>query len=108
LRPLALVAIDPCLNEEMGSAFALRAPHVPLWMFWQTRAWPRDIDSWLGAMSERPVAPVIARLDAPRPNPHRSIVPMAIELVVRALVGSPVSREDGAPGSGRESAKPVS
>lgn len=109
LRPLALVAIDPCLNEEMGSAFALRAPHVPLLMFWQTNAWPRDVDGWLGAMSERPIAPVIARLDAPLPNPHRSIVPMAIELVVRTLVGPPASREDGAPPQSREdSVKPVS
>ena len=95
LEPAAIVAIDPCLDDTMGSAFARRSPHIPLLVFWQTRAWPRQVEHWLSAASERPAAPAIRELYAPGPNPHVSIVPMAIELVARELVGAPATGETG-------------
>jgi hypothetical protein len=38
---MALASIDPCLDEEMGSAFARRPAEIPLVVWWQS-AMPND------------------------------------------------------------------
>lgn len=87
--PLALVAIDPCLDAKVGEALSRRPAGVPLWLMWQSAVWPRQPAVFRRALAERPVAGRIDRIEELRAtgaNPHESIVPVALERAVRGLL----------------------
>ncbi len=90
--PRLLVSIDPCLDAELGQAFARRPPAVPLWVMWQSKAWPRQPAAFERALTER-AAPGrvdrIERLDVTTPNSHESILPLAFERAIREILTVP-------------------
>jgi poly(3-hydroxybutyrate) depolymerase len=53
VRPLALASIDPCLDEEMGGAFAKRPAKVPLLVWWQSAIWVREPETFWSALVGR-------------------------------------------------------
>jgi hypothetical protein len=85
LQPFVLVAIDPCLDAEMGAAIAGHSPQIPFWLLWQTEVWRRDFEAWWSAAALRPVAPRITEVQAHGPNPHDGIVPVAFARALREL-----------------------
>jgi hypothetical protein len=89
LTPLSIVSIDPCLDEKMGRAFAPRIGEAPLWVLWQSQAWPRNVDAWSSALLQDTTNAEsyrITHLTAPGPNPHSEIVSVAFEMAVRRLL----------------------
>ncbi len=98
LSPSALVSVDPCLDAQMGAAMSHRPSSVPLWVWWQSRIWRRSpVDFWtaLTGAGNDTRTDRMQELDAPAPNPHESIVPLAFERTVRKLL-QPVAREQEA------------
>lgn len=89
LWPLALVSIDPCLDEEMGGVFARRPAAVPLSVLWQSALWARAPERFWSALQEnRPPERVdrMTVLSVPGTNPHDAIVEIAFERTLRALL----------------------
>ncbi|MEO6600083.1 MAG: hypothetical protein ABIQ16_09445 [Polyangiaceae bacterium] len=87
--PLAIVAVDPCMDEELGRAFGRRPARVPLWLMWQSRVWPRDPAAFLAALSaSRPAGRVdrVEELPVWQPKPHDRILPIALARVVSKLL----------------------
>jgi len=64
-----VVAIDTCLDEEIGGAFA-RLPE--LWVMWQSKTWWRDIEAFKRGLGGAPAR--IDRLTLEGPAPHDEIV----------------------------------
>jgi len=93
VRPAAVVAIDPCLDRGMGQAFALQSPDVPLWLYWQTDVWQRDMIGWVAATSARSAPSQVRTLFGLGTNPHDAIVPAAFALAVRELLARPSIEE---------------
>jgi hypothetical protein len=84
--PLALVSIDPCLDRELGRAFARRPSTVPLWLSWQSAIWTRSPEQFAAGLSEhKPPGRVDRLLELPARgvNPHEAIVPVALERALR-------------------------
>jgi pimeloyl-ACP methyl ester carboxylesterase len=89
ISPLALVSIDPCLDEEMGEAFARRPATVPLSVLWQSALWARAPDQfWSALLRHKPARRVdtLTELSVPGVNPHGAIVPLAFERTLRELL----------------------
>lgn len=89
IAPLALVSIDPCLDEEMGAAFARRPSLLPLSVWWQSAIWKRSPDRFWNALTANGSSKRIDRmtkLPAVGPNPHEAIVPIAFERMVLELL----------------------
>jgi hypothetical protein len=89
ITPVAVVSIDPCLDEEMGNAFAKRPAEVPLLIWWQSAIWARDPEAfWSALTAGKPRARLdrMTRLLARGPNPHDAIVPLAFEQMLRELL----------------------
>lgn len=88
--PLALVAIDPCLDAKVGQAFARRPASVPLWLSWQPALWVREPNEFSAALArDKPELRVdrVVELPPRGPNPHEAIVPIAFESSLRELFG---------------------
>jgi hypothetical protein len=91
-----LASIDPCLDDEMGGAFAQRPSEVPLFVWWQSAIGEREPEAFWGALvtgktDER--VDHMSRLLAQGPNPHEAIVPPAFEKLLRVVLPSdPVRR----------------
>lgn len=92
VAPRSLVSIDPCLDADLGEAFARRPSAVPLWVMWQSRAWPRQPGAFERALTAG-AAPGrvdrIERLNVAGPTPHETILPLALERAVRDLLAVP-------------------
>lgn len=89
VSPLALVSIDPCLDEEMGGVFARRPATVPLSVLWQSALWARAPDQFWSALQEnKPNGRVdsMTELSIPGTNPHDAIVALAFERTLRELL----------------------
>jgi len=92
ITPVALVSIDPCLDAEMGSAFARRPSNVPLSVWWQSSIWERSpVQFWAALVADKPPERVdrMTQLPAGGPNPHDAIVPIAFERMARELFAAP-------------------
>lgn len=90
--PLALVAIDPCLDRTMGGAFARRPVDVPLLLWWQAAIWVREPVKFSAALgSNKPEARIDRVREVPPtgPNPHEAILPIALESALRELLAAP-------------------
>lgn len=88
VRPLALVAVDPCLDAGTGAALSRRPSSVPLWLMWQAAVWPRDPGAFRHALAaQRPPGRVdrIEKVHVAGPDPHEAILPLALERAAREL-----------------------
>lgn len=97
VMPLALASIDPCLDEEMGGAFAGRPAEVPLLVWWQSAIWAREPEAfWVALVANKPSDRIdrMTRLPAHGPNPHDAIVPLAFEKMLRELLPCDPSGHD--------------
>jgi pimeloyl-ACP methyl ester carboxylesterase len=98
VTPFALASIDPCLDEEMGGAFAKRPAQIPLLVWWQSAIWPRDPDAfWAALIAGKPAERVdrLTKLPARGPNPHDAIVPLAFDNMLRELLpNEPAVRDE--------------
>jgi len=86
--PRALIAVDPCMDADLGVALGRRPARVPLWLMWQSRMWPREPAAFRSALAARRPAERIDRieeLNPTGPNPHDAILPLALERAARAL-----------------------
>ena len=92
VAPRELVSIDPCLDADLGQAFARRPAEVPLWVMWQSRAWRRQPGEFERALMTG-AAPGrvdrIERLNVTGPDPHQTILPLALQRAVRELLAVP-------------------
>lgn len=90
--PMALVSIDPCLDRQMGAAFARRPVEVPLLLWWQPAVWARKPARFTAELSRnKPEARVDRVIELPPMgrNPHEAILPVALESALRELFGAP-------------------
>lgn len=98
IAPLAVVSIDPCLDEEMGRAFAERAPALPLWVLWQSQVWTRDVDAWSSALLGKGNLDYrITHLSISATNPHDGIVYVAFERAIAELLKAEPKERSTAP-----------
>lgn len=89
--PWTLVSIDPCLDDEMGAAFAKRPASVPLLVWWQSAMWARSPEAfWSSLVASKPEERIdrLTKLAANGPNPHDAIVPLAFEHMVHELLST--------------------
>jgi hypothetical protein len=97
VSPVALVSIDPCLDDEMGGVFARRPATVPLSVLWQSALWARAPDRfWSALVRHKPAGRVdtLTELSVPGVNPHDAIVPLAFERTLRELLVNDSARGD--------------
>jgi hypothetical protein len=93
VAPLALVAVDPCLDEESAVAFAQIPPSVPVFVRWQSLQWPRDVSAFERAFDAAAPAARFAtfdfvRVDAvPGADPHRDVLPLVLVPLLGTLLG---------------------
>lgn len=90
LSPLAILAIDTCLDADFGRAFGEAAQRAPVHVFWQ-ESWPRDVAGFEAAFADTLQKDsarrgTIERLDVPGANPHDDIVPLAIARMLPELL----------------------
>lgn len=86
--PLALIAVDPCLDANQGRALSRRPASVPLWLMWQSAVWPRHPVAFRRALSQDRSPERVDRIEELRAtgaNPHDTILPMALEKAAREL-----------------------
>jgi hypothetical protein len=90
--PRALLAVDPCLDAQMGAAFARRPAVVPIWVMWQSSMWPRQPTAFRKALQQgRPEGRVdqLEELRVGGTNAHDTILPVALERAARELFVRP-------------------
>lgn len=88
IKPVALVSIDPCLDAELGAAFARRPRSLPLTVFWQSAVWARSPEQfWVALTTDKPAQRVdrMTKLAVAGASAHDAIVPLALEQVARTL-----------------------
>jgi predicted dienelactone hydrolase len=84
--PLAVVAVDTCLYEDVIPELASLAEAVPVRFYWQ-RAWARPVDELVEAC---PTCAVEELTDlAPKPSPHVTILPDALDRALPTLLAPP-------------------
>lgn len=87
--PRAILAIDTCLDEDIGRA-AARTQRV-VWMTWQEVEWPRDPNGTMRGFLEDTDAELVENLHmekiaVPGTDAHNGIVPLAFERVLPDLL----------------------
>lgn len=89
LVPAGVVAIDTCLDAEMGAAMGRRPASVKLWALWQGASWPREPEAFRQAVEGSQPSGAWFRMEQ-RPagigNPHDAIVPDALKVLLGAWV----------------------
>ncbi len=90
IAPRAILAIDTCLDADLGRAFGEAADLAPVHVFWQ-ESWARDVPAFETAFTatlQKDAARLgtITRMDVPGPNGHEDIVPLVVEKVLPALL----------------------
>ena len=70
-RVRAVMALDTCLDEETGKAFA---PLTRLWVLWQSKTWPRDIASFERGLGYASVGVRIDEIEVEGQGAHDAIV----------------------------------
>jgi len=77
----AVMALDTCLDEESGKSFA---PLTRLWVLWQSKSWPRDIDAFQRGLGFAAVGVRIEELtDVDTIGAHDAIVPAGFARAIR-------------------------
>ena len=70
-RVRAVMALDTCLDEETGKAFA---PLTRLWVLWQSKTWPRDIGAFERGLGYASVGVRIDEIEVEGRGAHDAIV----------------------------------
>jgi len=98
-RPLAVVAIDTCVNERVAPRLAALAEIANVRFFWH-RSWRRPVDDLASACSTCAIEEVVDL--PPRAIPHVAMVPAVLRRVLPELlpVASPTA-DEGAQGTTR-------
>ena len=79
-----VLAVDTCMDADAGGMLARIPSRVPVWVTWQNRTWPRDVDEFKDALGSAATRVRIQLLDVPGRHPHQDIVPRAFRLMARA------------------------
>jgi len=83
LSPLAVLAVDTCLYDDVIPRLASLAEEVPLQFFWQ-RTWDRPVETLTDTC---PRCAIWEMGDlAPKPSPHLTILPPALEQALPDLL----------------------
>jgi hypothetical protein len=92
ILPIAIVAIDTCLDAEAGNSFGSAPPRIPLFVNWERAAWPRSIEPFLAAFHNSASAnvgraePTIEEVTSFRARPHDEIVPRTLGSLLPVLL----------------------
>lgn len=92
-----IVSVDPCLDAEMGGAFARRPSAVPLSVWWQSAVWARSPDRfWAALTTKKPSERVdrMTKLPLTGADAHDAIVPLVLERVACNLPFDAVKPRD--------------
>lgn len=89
--PLALLAIDTCMDEESGAALGRASPFTSVGVFWQTESWPRDQLAFRdGFGASRPTSwgppEIFQQLTDLGADPHNAIVEPALTQALAVLL----------------------
>ncbi len=87
--PAAILAIDPCLDDELGRSAARTGR--PVVVAWQDSEWPRDPDAMKRGFTDEGSTEEADRLDmqrltVPGNDAHNAVVPVAFERFVPELL----------------------
>jgi hypothetical protein len=82
IRPLAIVAIDVCMDQDAATTLALTPSEIPVAVYWQT-AWPRPFDDFRFAFDvlrghETGTRNIVEEVSVTDRDAHNSIVPVAL------------------------------
>lgn len=95
ILPIAILAIDTCLDAEAGNSFGSAPPRIPLFVSWERAAWPRSIEPFLDAFHSSASAnvgraePTIEEVTSFRARPHDEIVPRTLGSLLPVLLPAP-------------------
>lgn len=80
-RVRGVLAVDTCMDSDSGGAFARIPARVPVWVTWQPRTWPRDLDEFRDGLGPAATRVRIQRVDVTGRHPHDDIVPRAFRMM---------------------------
>ncbi len=89
--PRGILAIDTCLDQEVGSRFARRSPETRLWVTWQDISWKRSPDEFRDAVEREQPADAWFRMEILETNPrdpHNGIVMPSLQRMIEEWVAS--------------------
>lgn len=98
VKPLAILALDTCMDERFGKLLATAADVAPVHVVYQNAIWPREFDAFervfKATLAEQPGRQgTFARVDAPGANPHDEVVPVALRRMLPKLLPPPADEE---------------
>jgi hypothetical protein len=89
IAPMALVAIDTCMDASFGDRLDDATGDAPAWVFWEPR-WPRPISAFRATFEdERPQLRHVVLMNARSDAAHGAIVDKALPLALNALLRDP-------------------
>jgi hypothetical protein len=92
--PRAILAIDTCIDEEVGDALGRAPSDTEVWVRWQPEIWPRPIDRFRVAFRDAAGVsgrdePIVQRVDGLGPAAHDAILLDTFTTVIPQLVAPP-------------------
>jgi hypothetical protein len=94
IEPLAILALDTCMDAEFGKLFGEASRRAPVFVFHQTALWPRDVGAFTAAFeaARGDGEGAIEKLEVTGPNPHDDVVPIALRRALPRLF--PLEHDD--------------
>jgi len=79
VRPLAIIALDPCMDERFARAWVSAADVSPIHIAYQDLIWPREYAAFKAVIDGTKGKPIaITRHNAPTANPHEEVVRLGL------------------------------
>lgn len=110
--PLALVAIDTCMDGDVARGLARALPDSSVAVFYQSQYWPRDVEGFKAVLnpgSFLDASLVVEEIAAAGPDAHNSILPSAVLRALQWLIPTgtapKAAESEGHPWSEKDSSK---
>lgn len=94
IQPLAIVALDGCMDDRFGKLLGERAAIAPVHVLYQDAIWPREFGAFKSAFDAALAADpkrvgTVQRYDAPGANSHDEIVRVGLRDLLPKLLPPP-------------------
>jgi hypothetical protein len=89
MKPMAIVALDPCMDERFGKLWA--AQTTPAFIAYQDLIWPREYAAFKTAIDVAIAKGriTLGRYNAPTLNPHEEVVRLGLRSILPKLLPPP-------------------
>lgn len=97
VRPLAIVALDTCMDERFGKLWAKAADTTAVHIAYQNLIWPREYGAFTSAVEANLAKGrtlTIKKHNSPAANPHEEVVRLGLRAVLPTLLPPPEDDDD--------------